>query len=224
MEIENRTTVIEEQSKSEVAQNEDLMISEPKNQPHNITMWNDTKLFTTTYKMAKIVAASDIVPQAYRGKEGNCLIAIDMANRMGISPAAVMQNSQVINNNFSWKGSACKSLVDGCGKYKSSRYVEVGERGKDNWGYYLEAITKNGDIVKGITVTIATAKAEGWYERNPKWKSLTELMLKYRCASFFAKTECPSVLMGFQTTEELQDVYGYENDKQTVTIELNKEQ
>jgi len=38
------------------------------------------------------------VPENYRGETnmGNALIALDMANRMGISPLMVMQNLHVI--------------------------------------------------------------------------------------------------------------------------------
>lgn len=222
--MENKKTNIEKSENAITEENTEenaIQIVEPKMAPQGLTMWNNTDMFRTTYKMAKILASSNIVPQSYRGSEGNCIIAIDMANRMGISPMMVMQNSQVVSNNFSWKGSACKSMVDGCGKYKSSQYVEVGQRGTDTWGYYLSAIDKDGNKVDGIAVDIKMAKAEGWYDRNPKWKNMPELMLKYRCASFFAKTECPAILMGFQTDEELYDIGKTNNeDNNVVTVSL----
>lgn len=46
----------------------------------------------------------------------------------------------------------------------------------------------------------------------------------------FARAYCPEVLYGYQTQDEIQDVYGYTDysnqadTPQTVTIELNKEQ
>ncbi len=182
-------------------------LSEPKMQPQTVTMWNDVELFKTTQRMAQLLVASDTIPQSYKGKIADCVIAIDMANRMGVSPLVIMQNSQIVQGNFSWKGTACKAMIDGCGKYKESRYVEVGERGTDSWGYYLEAIDKKDRVVKGITVDIAMAKAEGWYQKNgSKWKTMPELMLKYRAAAFFFRTECASLAMGFLTTEEQEDI------------------
>lgn len=186
-----------------------LQVIEPKMvQPQVATMWNNSKLFNTSYKLANFLSSSDLLPQAYQGKASNCLIAIDIANRMGISPMAVMQNSQVVRGKFSWSGSACKSMIDGCGRFKNSRYVRVGEPNTDSWGYRLEAEDKNGNIIRGVTVTIAMAKAEGWHSQNPKWRSMPELMLKYRCAAFFMRTECAGLAMGFLTAEENEDVYG----------------
>lgn len=213
--MENEKKMSEETVATE--QTELMTIDTPK----GITMWNDAKTYNTAFKMAKILSTSSIIPQGYQQKPGDCLLAIDMANRMNISPITVMQSSQVVRGNFSWKGSACKSMIDGCGRYLSSEYVEVGERGTDSWGYYLQAVDRNGKIINGVTVTVAMAKKESWYERNPKWETMTELMLKYRCASFFAKTECPSVLMGFQTSEEYQDI-GQTDDKTVVTISLDE--
>lgn len=184
-----------------------LQVVEPKMRPTEITIWNDTGLFNKTFKMAQILAQTEIVPQQYKGKVGDCIVAIDMATRMGLSPIAVMQNSQIVRGNFSWKGTACKAMIDGCGKYKSSRYVEVGTRNTDSWGFYLEAIDKDGNIIKGITVDIAMAKKEDWYNKNgSKWQSMPELMLKYRASAFFMRTECPNLAMGFLTVEENEDI------------------
>jgi hypothetical protein len=158
--------------------------------------------------MSTYLAKSDLVPPSYKERPENCMIAIDIANRMGLSPISVMQNSQVVRNKFSWSGSACKSMIDSCGKYRKTSYVEVGQRGTDTWGYKLRAIDKDGDTVDGVTVTVEMAKAEGWYNSNPKWKSMTELMLKYRAAAFFMRTECASLAMGFLTAEENEDI-GY---------------
>lgn len=221
MNNENQTGNIVTETTSAVGENEtqEMVISKPINK--NLTMWNDTKTFNTTYKMAKILSQSTILPEKYRNKPGDCMLLIDIANLKRTSPLIVAQLSQVVKGNFTWSGQGCKSMIDGCGKYISSDYIEVGERDKDTWGYYLQAVDQNGKIVNGVSVTIAMAKSEGWYGRNEKWKNMPELMLKYRCASFFAKTECPSVLMGFQTTEEIEDVLPAD-DKNVVTIELNE--
>lgn len=199
-EFENQSTQVVQ------AEEQELAVIEPKMQPQVATMWNNTRLFNQAYKMAGIVCKSDIIPQAYQSKVDNCILAIDIANRMGLSPMVVMQNSQIVRGKFSWTGSACKSMIDGCGKFKKTRYVMVGQRGTDSWGYYLQAETRTGELIDGVTVTVGMAKAEGWYNQNPKWKNMTELMLKYRCASFFMRTECAGLAMGFLTAEENEDI------------------
>ena len=199
-------------------------IVEPKPEQGALTMWNDLKMFETTQRMAKLLSASQITPQAYRGNLADCVVAIDVSNRMGLSPIVVMQNSQIVRGNFSWKGTACKAMIDSCGKYVKTRYVEVGKRGEDSWGYYLEATDKDGEIVKGVTVDMAMAKREGWYGKNDsKWQTMPELMLKYRCAAFFMRTECASVAMGFLTSEENEDIARLDKKKSNLNGLLDEE-
>lgn len=172
------------------------------------TMWNDAALMNISWRTADMLSKASIIPQQYRGKPGDCLIAMDMANRMGISPIMVMQSSQVVQGNFMWRGTACKALIDGCGKFKNSRYIMVGKEGTPTWGCKMAATrTRTGEQVFGPVVTWKMAVDEGWVNKNgSKWKTMPELMLRYRAASFFAKTECPEVLMGFQTAEEQMDI------------------
>lgn len=206
---------MEEQVKVETTE----LATMPEIKDTSLTMWNDRGTLNYMFKFATELSKSELVPQSYQNKPANVMIAWDMGNRMNISPIWVMQNSCIVRGKFGWYGQACKALIDGCGKFIRSRYVEVGEKGTESWGYYLEAVDKTtGEIVKGTAVTMKMAKGEGWLS-NPKWSNLTELMLKYRCASFFARTECPNVLGGYQTAEELEDVdmAGY-SGKRTGTL------
>ena len=189
-----------------------------------LTMWSDTDLFNQTFKMSTYLAKSELVPPSYKDKPENCMIAIDICNRMGLSPISVMQNSQVVRNKFSWTGSACKSMIDSCGKYKKTTYVQVGQRGSDSWGFFLRAIDKDGEVIDGVTVTVEMAKREGWYNTNPKWQSMTELMLKYRCAAFFMRTECASLAMGFLTAEENEDIAYNEAPTENIAQMLDAEE
>lgn len=208
----------------EVIENEEKQVAvvETK-QPAQLSMWADKEAFNTAFTMASNLAKAECIPQGYRGKVADCIVAIDIANRMGISPITVMQNSQVVQGNFSWKGSACKAMIDSSNKYIKTRYVEVGERGKDSWGYYLEATTKDGDVINGVAVTIDMAKKEGWYGKTmSKWQTMPELMLKYRASAFFMRTECASVSMGFLTVEENEDI-APQTEKSGLTELLDKE-
>lgn len=191
-----------------------------------LTMWNDVKLMQNAWKMATVMSKTSIVPQAYKENAGNCLIAIDIANRMGLSPIMVMQNSQVVQGNFTWKGSACKGLIDNCGRFKNTKYVFIGSKGNDDWGCYLEAYdNQTKETVKGAIVDIKMAKDEGWYNKNgSKWKTMPEIMLQYRAATFFSRTNCPQALMGFYTIDEMIDIGKVEEtEKEKIKITLNDE-
>ena len=171
------------------------------------TMWNNLELMKANVQTAKMLAAASAIPDAYKGKIGDCLIAIDLSNRMGLSPVTIMQFSQVVKGNFSWKGQACKALIDGCGKFTGSHYVMSGKEGTMDRACKLVATNKiTGELVEGPEVSMKMAKAEGWYDKSgSKWQTMPELMLKYRAAAFFARTECPESLMGFYTSDEVRD-------------------
>lgn len=172
----------------------------------------NTKALAMINRLAERYANSDMVPQTYRGKPDNCFVALELASRMDVSPVLVMQNLYIVQGKPSWAGQACKALIDGSGKFTDSEYVMTGEPGTPTYGCYLQARNvKTGKIVKGPEVTIQMAINEGWMNKNgSKWKTMPELMLRYRAAAFFARVECPEILMGFQTAEETMDVYGWQ--------------
>lgn len=179
--------------------------------------------FEAAQRMAKLLAASDYVPDSYRGNTANCTIAIDIANRMGISPLMVMQTLYIVRGKPSWSGQACKALIDGSGNFDNTEYVYVGDENTDGWGCYLQGIDKkSGKVIKGTTVTIQMAKQEGWYNKSgSKWQTMPELMLAYRAAAFFLRVHCPSMMMGFQTAEEVADVTNSKVAKSTTKTEVN---
>jgi len=63
-----------------------------------------------------------------------------------------------------------------------------------------------GKRLESPKITIQMAIDEGWLTKNgSKWQTMPELMLRYRCASFFGRLYAPELLMGLQSTEEVQD-------------------
>ena len=48
--------------------------------------------FALAQRMATALASSTVVPKEYQGNVGNCLIAIEMAGRIGMPAFMVMQN------------------------------------------------------------------------------------------------------------------------------------
>lgn len=49
-------------------------------------------------------------------------------------------------------------------------------------------------------------KAEGWLSKTgSKWKTMPQLMFRYRAAAFFARIYAPDITLGMQTAEEIYD-------------------
>lgn len=189
----------------------EVMVAEKQG---TVSPFTDRESFQKAFDIGKQVASSQLVPQNYQGKPTDCVIAIDMANRMGVSPMFVMQNLYVVKGKPSWSGQACMSLIRGSGEFEKVRPVYIGEKGTDSWGCYIQARDKEtGEIVKGPEVTISMAKAEKWYSKpdkygneTSKWQTMPELMLSYRAAAFFARVYIPNALMGVSIEGEAEDI------------------
>lgn len=164
------------------------------------------EMYRGQFKIAMQYAKSDLVPPTFKGKPENVMIAMGLSEKIGIDLFTIMQNLTIVKGKIGWTGSFCKTLIERTGKYIDIEYIYVGEKGQDNFGCYVQAIQKsNGKIVKGTTVDVAMVKAEHW-NTNPKWNSMTEQMLGYRAASFFARLHCPEALSGIYTAEENEDM------------------
>lgn len=170
--------------------------------------------FADNWKIAQQYAKSDLIPDNYKNKPENVIIALGMSSKMNLDLFTIMQNLDIVKGKARWNGSFCRTLIEKTGKYKDLDLIYTGEKDKDTFGCYLQAVRKNdGKIVKGAEITVGMAKAEGWWSKKDKygketskWQSLTELMLGYRAMSFFARMHCPEALSGVYTGEEIEDM------------------
>lgn len=187
----------------------------------NVSIWNDTAAFQMAAKAANVLAKSDLVPvETYKGKPANCLIALDMANRMGMSPLNVMQNLYIVKGKPGWSGQFCIAATNASGKFSPLEFVQLLNEDGSTKGYYAQATSlATGKICTGAPVTWDMVKAEGWLDKSgSKWKTMPDQMFRYRAAAFFVRTFCPEVLNGLQTVEELRDVRGYEEPEKKTTV------
>lgn len=200
--------------------------------------FSNSENFAMAQRMASALAQSSLVPQAYQGKAGlpNCLIALEMAQRVRMSPFFVMQNLHVIQGRPSWSAQFLIATINASGKFSPLRF-DTQRKGRvkadytyNVWSgtqgsrtkqpktetYEIEEITcaayaielATSETLKGPEVSISMAVAEGWYTKDgSKWKTMPELMLRYRAAAFFSRMYCPEVAMGLHTAEEVYDVY-----------------
>ena len=165
--------------------------------------------FEALQRIAKAFSASSLVPPQYQGPANlaNCVIAVEMASRMGASPLMVMQNLYIVHNRPAWSSQFLISAFNSCRRFSALAYRFTGEKGKDSWGcvaYAKELAT--GEVREGPEITIGQAKAEGWFGKNgSKWQTLPGLMLQYRAATFFIRTTAPELTMGLKTADEVED-------------------
>lgn len=213
----NKETFLKELTETELATiekneaNTPKVVSMPEKTPERTPILQD---FADNWKIAQQFAKSDLIPDNYKNKPENVIIALGMSQKMDIDLFSVMQNLDIVKGKARWNGSFCRTLIEKTNKYKNLELIYTGEKGKDNYGCYLQAVRKDDNqIIKGVEVTVEMAKKEGWWSKKDKygnemskWPSLTELMLGYRAMSFFARLHCPEALSGVYTGEEIEDM------------------
>lgn len=205
--------------------------------------------FALMQRGATLLANSTIVPAQYRAlnvkkdrygniiKEeenpsamSNCVVALNMASRMGADPLMIMQNLYIVEGRPAWSSQYIIASINACGKYSPLRF-KLEDLGKKEAEYTettwvnnkpvrnvkkvdihdMKCIAwalekKTGEVLESPPVTIELAVKEGWYGKNgSKWQTMPEVMLRYRAASFFGKLYAPELLMGIQTAEEVHD-------------------
>ena len=166
----------------------------------------DSANFDHAQRVAKMLSTSSIVPKEYVGNIQNTMIALEMAHRVGASPLMVMQNLYIVHGKPSWSSTFIIASLNACKKFSPIRFEISGEKETLScfaWAYELSTKEK----IVGPTVTMAMAKAEGWVDKaGSKWKTMPELMIRYRAAAFFGRLYAPEIMMGMQTKEEVQDI------------------
>ena len=188
---------------------------------YSLGIFGTSDNFKMAWQMSQALSESTVVPSTFQKNPSNCLIAIEQANRLNMSPFMVMQNLYVVKGKPSWSGQACMSFIKA--KYGNAEPVYTGQRGTDTRGCFVRVIKPDGEIIEGAEVTIGMAKAEGWTS-NKKWINMPELMLAYRAAAFFARVYCPEILMGVQVEGEVEDSERPQPQKAPDPFSNNKEE
>lgn len=97
----------------------------------------DKDQFEVMQRVCKMFASSELVPDMYKTdltlKDGkpvnpenkamaNCMIAIEMAQRIGASPLMIMQNMVIIYGRPSWSSKFLVATVNTCGRFEPLKY------------------------------------------------------------------------------------------------------
>lgn len=173
----------------------------------------DPEQFATIQRVAKMFAYSELVPDIYKvnipqGADeqtkaiaemkamSNCVIALEIASRIGASPLMVMQNLIIIYGRPSWSAKFLISTVNTCGRFEplQFRFTEKGNLGMIDYVDYeyntatrrKEAVKKQFDgrkmmniecvayttkrgkeqVLESSPVTIELAIKEGWFTKS----------------------------------------------------------
>lgn len=184
--------------------------------------------FSRALQMARVMSSSTMVPSQYQGDRNvpNVIVAMELAHRVGTSPFLVMQNLHVIQGRPSWGSPFLIAMIAESGRFEPLRF-DISGTGDGRGCVAWTKLKTSGERLEGPRVDIAMAKAEGWHGRNgSKWKTMPEVMLRYRAAAFFARLYAYDLLCGLHTMDEVYDIDPVEvkpDSTATLTAQLLKE-
>ncbi len=251
------------QQATTLAQMQTSAVAKPNDAPMSLLTGQG---FDQIQRVAKALSASTLVPVQYRafvekkeygkvvGHEQNgaglpnCIVALNMAQRMGADPLMVMQNLYVIEGRPSWSSQFIIASINSCGRFSPLRF-DLSAPGKTEEISYSATFWKDGKKVTeqrkakiqhrtctawviekesgerldGPTVSMQMAIDEGWLTKNgSKWLTMPEIMLRYRAASLLGRLYAPELLMGLQTREEVEDfIQAERDDSGAYTVDMN---
>ena len=170
--------------------------------------------------------------QAKNRATANVILALNISSRIGTDLIMTMQNLFPIAGRVMWSSKFLIATINTCGRFEPLKYrfVDKGKVGKltlksKSWddtkkrmvdktevfdgsdidnivcvAYTSERGSK--DVLESTEVSVEMAINEGWWQRNPKWQTMTKQMLMYRGASFWTSAYAPEISLGFEASEE----------------------
>lgn len=137
---------------------------------------------------AKKISVSDLLPDAYKGKPGNVLLAIEYGRSVGIDPITAMNMVHTIKG----KPTASAQLV-------GALVRRAGHRLRVTWDGTTAVAEINraddADFTFRAEWTMARAQAAG-LSSNPNYKNHLPAMLKARAITEVSRDACPEALAG----------------------------
>lgn len=193
-----------------------------------VSVFLDPATYDSKIKIAETLSKTQFVPEAFRGKAGDCLVALDMAARLDLNPLAVFSDIYIIDNRASFSSKFLIALVNRSGRFSRIAFDEgidgEAEVTYSGWGdqrgqrktwkekvpnYYAQASfveLASGETFRSPRVDMNFAEKNGWVAKSgSKWQTMPQIMCRYRAASILIKSVCPEIVMGLEWSDDLQD-------------------
>ena len=158
--------------------------------------------FEEAYRIAKVLAASDLVPKDYRDKPENCLVAMQWGADVGLPGLQALQNIAIINGRPSIWGDAAKALV-----IASPMCEDIQERIEGDGEAMVAVCTakRKGRAPVEQRFSVADARKAGLWGKQGPWQTYPKRMLQMRARGFALRDAFPDALRGLVLAEEAQD-------------------
>ncbi|AUI56761.1 hypothetical protein [Amycolatopsis sp. BJA-103] len=152
--------------------------------------------FDATYRLAKNLAMSGLLPSAVRGKAADVLVMVLYGQELGLAPMQAINSIYVVEGRPAISVHLWVALAR-----KAGHKVRIPEETATSCTVEVERSDDPGHPTR-VTYTLDQAKTAGLANRNT-WKSHPSQMLYARAASTAIRRACPEVVMGFADEYEV---------------------
>lgn len=151
------------------------------------------------FRLADMLAQSDMVPKDFRGKPGNVMIAMQWGFEVGLKPLQSLQNIAVINGRPSMWGDAVLALV------RASPLCEYVLEHEEPDGTAVCRAKRRGEPEQIRTFSNQDAKVAGLHGKAGPWVTSPKRMKQMRARSFALRDVFTDVLKGMDIAEVVMD-------------------
>jgi len=163
----------------------------------------DTAKFEHMYRIAKLMASSDLVPVHLKGKEANCMLITQQALRWQMDPFALAVGTFVVSNKLGYEGKVIAGVVNTRARLKERLKYDISGAGQ-----------KCSVVVRGTfegeneerTVNASWAEGSAMSPHGAKWKQpgMEDQQLCYYAVRKWARRHCPELILGVLSDDEVQ--------------------
>lgn len=154
--------------------------------------------FEQALTFSDYLAESDLVPKDFKGRPGNCLIAMQWGAELGLKPLQALQNLAIINGRPALWGDAVIALV------RSSPLCEFIIESDDGHTATCR-VKRRGEPEQSRTFGMDDAKTAGLLGKSGPWTQYPKRMRQMRARAFALRDVFPDVLRGLPVAEEVMD-------------------
>ena len=154
--------------------------------------------FDQALTFSQYLADSDMVPKDYKGKPGNCLIAMQWGAEVGLKPLQALQNLAVINGRPALWGDSVIAIV------RASPLCEYVIETDDGHTATCK-VKRRGEPEQVRTFSVDDARSAGLAGKQGPWTQFPKRMRQMRARAFALRDVFPDVLRGLPVAEEIMD-------------------
>lgn len=168
--------------------------------------------FEHAFRIANMMAKSEMVPKGYRDKPQDILIAMEMGQSLGLSPLSAIQNIAVINGRPCLWGDAVLAVCSGHPEFDDITENELFDGQGVTTGYVC-TVKRKGRTPVTKQFTVEDAKKAGLWGKSGPWTQYPNRLLQMRARAFALRDSFADALGGIRMAEEVSD-YSKENTKE----------